>query len=551
MIASLIGGIGLFMLGMVMMTDALKALAGESLRRILSRFTGGPLKAAMTGAGVTAVVQSSTATTLATIGFVSAGMLTLTAAIGVIFGANLGTTVTSWMVATVGLKFSISRYALYMVGVGALLRLVGRGRVAHTGTALAGFALVFIGIDTLQVGMSDLAASIDPASLPGQGMLGRLVLVLVGLIMTVVMQSSSAAAATTLAAVHAGTIDLGQGCALVIGQSVGTTVTAVIAAFGAGVPARRAAAAHVMFNLGIAVAAFAVLPVFVAFILWLAPGDTPTEPAISLAAFHTLYKLMGLAIFLPLSARIATTLERIIPEHEPALTRNLAPVTATVPAVALQAVQNALADVLAILCNHARYQLGNGSTGRHASRVDECRDALQHVRRFLSRIATGPEDVAVHERHQAMLHVVDHLERMITAFDEPWSREPLVLLEQKMPLIQESRRVCELAERWVTLSDPIEREAQLLAIQEIAAAVAEHRRQVRPIVIERTARGDYAPDLALRILEMARTADRLCFHVQRATHHLNRSSAERPDSAQTAPPRDGESDAFPDVDEGR
>ena len=174
-IIQLSGGIGLFLLGMSLMTDSLKAMAGESLRQWLGRFTGSPFKAMMSGIGFTLVVQSSTATTLATIGFVSAGVLSFTQAIGVIIGANIGTTSTGWMVALLGLKFSVSMIALPMVGIGAMMKLLGQDRMALLGLCLAGFGLLFIGIDFLQSAMAGFAEQVDLAQWSNDGLMTRLI----------------------------------------------------------------------------------------------------------------------------------------------------------------------------------------------------------------------------------------------------------------------------------------------------------------------------------------------------------------------------------------
>ncbi|EIM39317.1 Na/Pi-cotransporter II-like protein [Acinetobacter sp. HA] len=159
--AQLCGGIGLFLLGMTLMTDGLKDIAGESLRQWLGRFTGSPLKAMSSGIIFTLIVQSSTATTLATIGFVSAGILTFAQSVGVIIGANIGTTSTGWMVALLGVKFSIGQFALPLITAGALLKILAQGRLALTGLVIAGFGLIFFGIELLQVAMSSLANRID------------------------------------------------------------------------------------------------------------------------------------------------------------------------------------------------------------------------------------------------------------------------------------------------------------------------------------------------------------------------------------------------------
>ncbi len=360
-ITTTLGGIGLFLLGMVLMTDGLKAAAGDALRSMLQRFTRGPWSALTTGLVVTALVQSSSATTLMTIGFVSAGLLQFQQAVGVIFGANIGTTSTSWLVSSLGLKVNVSIVAMPLVGVGALVRTIGRGRWAAIGTAVAGFGLVFVGIDVLQLGMQGLAEYIDPSLFPAAGLLGRLVLVAIRVVMTVVMQSSSAAAATTLAALSAGTIDLTQAAALVVGQNLGTTVTAGIAAIGASVPAKRTALAHVLFNGLTGVIAFAVLPVFVAVVDWITEVFGGADDAMSLAAFHTCFNILGVALLMPFLARFARLIERIVPARGSALTQHLDPSVSRLPAVAIEVAQRTLGDIAAAAFALAR-SLGDAAT---------------------------------------------------------------------------------------------------------------------------------------------------------------------------------------------
>ncbi|MEZ4459798.1 MAG: Na/Pi symporter [bacterium] len=176
----MIGGIGLFLLGMDLMTDGMRMAAGGALVRGMKRLTGNPIKGILSGALVTALVQSSSATTLMTIGMVSAGVLSFHQSVGVIFGANIGTTMTSWLVSLVGLKFKIAVFAYPFVGVGAMMRALGRGRWRHIGAAVAGFGLLFIGIDLLQGGMADLSGSIDTNALNPETFWGRTALVLAG-----------------------------------------------------------------------------------------------------------------------------------------------------------------------------------------------------------------------------------------------------------------------------------------------------------------------------------------------------------------------------------
>src|SRR6516162_7684921 len=218
---SVLGGRRIIKINMSVMTNGLKALAGSGLRTALSKAAATPLTGAFWGAFVTLIVQSSSATTMTTIGLVSAGLLTFSQGLGLVFGANIGTTGTAWLIALIGVRVSLTAAALPMIFVGALIMLLGRGRVSAAGGALAGFALVLFGLTTLQQGMGGLAEQLHPADLPaifGQGVswwssvFGVLALIVVGLAMTAVMQSSTAAVAVTLSAQYAGAVGLDQAC---------------------------------------------------------------------------------------------------------------------------------------------------------------------------------------------------------------------------------------------------------------------------------------------------------------------------------------------------
>src|SRR5499426_4704220 len=163
---SILGGVGLFLLGMTVMTTGLRGLAGSGLRTALSKAAETPLRGAFWGGVATLLVQSSSATTMTTIGLVSAGLLTFPQGLGLVFGANVGTTGTGWLVALIGLRVSLTAAALPMIFIGALIKLLGRGRASAAGAALAGFALVLFGLTTLQQGMSGLAEQLHPADLP-------------------------------------------------------------------------------------------------------------------------------------------------------------------------------------------------------------------------------------------------------------------------------------------------------------------------------------------------------------------------------------------------
>ena len=304
---SIVGGVGLFLLGMAVMTDGLKALAGTALKTVLEKAAATPLLGTFWGAIITLLVQSSSATTMTTIGLVSAGLLTFPQGLSLVFGANIGTTGTGWLVAAFGVRISLTAAALPIVFVGALMKVVGRGRLAAAGAAIAGFALILVGLSTLQQGMGGLAESLHPSDLPTitnaagaidlHGLLNVLLLVVVGALMTTVMQSSTASIAVTLSALYAGAVGLDQALALVIGQNIGTATSSAVAAIGASSTAKRLAVAYIAFKLVAALIAIAVFPFVTPAIVRLAQTIDATG---LLAAYHTAYNVIGVAVLLPL-----------------------------------------------------------------------------------------------------------------------------------------------------------------------------------------------------------------------------------------------------------
>ncbi|WP_127478126.1 Na/Pi cotransporter family protein [Sulfurivermis fontis] len=309
---SFIGGIGLFLLGMRMMTDGLKLAAGPALRHILGQWTRTPLRGIFAGVLITSMVQSSSAVTVATIGFVNAGLLSLVQSVGVIYGANVGTTTTSWLVAIVGFKINVQALALPFIGIGAALRLTGtHSRRAAVGDALVGFGLFFLGVDVLKSAFEGLGQRVPLAELGGGGIDTVLIFVGIGFLLTLLMQSSSASIALILTATMGGMVPLTAAAAAVIGANVGTTSTAALAVIGATSSAKRVAAAHVLFNILVAIAALLILP------LMLTAVDATAHilaledsPAITLALFHTASKLLGVALLWPLTPRLVTFLSR-------------------------------------------------------------------------------------------------------------------------------------------------------------------------------------------------------------------------------------------------
>ncbi|TSE26120.1 Na/Pi-cotransporter II-related protein [Tepidimonas sediminis] len=356
LLAGLLGGVGLFLMGMELMTDGLRLAAGPALERILAASTATRLRGLAAGVLVTALVQSSSAVTVATIGFVNAGLLTLGGALWVLFGANVGTTMTGWIVALLGFGVKIDALALPLIGLGVALRLSGPGtRRGALGTALAGFGLLFLGIEVLKDAFEGVARRIElPAGSDWTMVLAQLA---IGLVLTVLMQSSSASLTVALSAAQAGLISAQGAAAVVIGANVGTTVTAVIAALGATANARRAATAHVLFNVITGAVALLLLPWLVRWLLETKEAlGLPPSPALTVALFHTTFNVLGVVLMWPLAGRLTAWLEQRFrrAEEDEARPRHLDPTVLTVPVLALDALRRELARLRALAARSLR-----------------------------------------------------------------------------------------------------------------------------------------------------------------------------------------------------
>lgn len=542
MLAGILGGLGLFLLGMILLTDGLKALGGHALQHILKKFISGPVSGVGWGAAVTALVQSSSATTLTTIGFVSAGLLTFPQAIGVIFGANLGTTSTGWIVSQLGFKVSMGSFAPPIVLAGVVIRLLFKGRGPHIGQALAGFGLLFIGIDMLQMGMSELSERMDPSTLPGfasaGGMGSRLILVGFGALMTVVMQSSSASMAATLAAVVSGAIGYEQAAALIIGQNIGTTPKAIAVAIGAPIPAKRTVMAHVLFNVLTAGVAFFGLPLLLAGVNWVAHALGSDDAPTRLALFHTAFNVLGVALLLPVVWPFARMIERLLPEKTPRPTRFLGPAVAEVGPVALEAARRSLALVLAETAETTKGVLTQGElTRKQRASLGEARAAIDEARRFVHRLARAELHASETDRQAALMHATDHLDRLHELLlDPPLTRagEPALMDDAlRHPIGEVCSTLGPLAERARASADE-GREGcafteQVEAIEVRSKALAQLRKSERAATLVQAAQGKLDPVEAVGRVDAVVWLDSVIYHTWRSAHYLDEKlTGERP-----------------------
>ena len=425
---SVLGGVGLFLLGMSVMTAGLKGLAGSRLRTVLGKAAATPISGAFWGAVVTLIVQSSSATTMTTIGLVSAGVLTFQQGLALVFGANVGTTGTGWLVALIGVRVSLTAAALPLIFVGALIKLLGHGRVSAAGAALAGFALVLFGLTTLQQGMGGLAEQLHPADLPAilgtrwwSGLYGVLVLVLVGLAMTAVMQSSTAAIAVTLSAHYAGAVGLDQACALVIGQNIGTATSSAMAAIGASSTAKRLALAYILFKLIAALIALVLFPFTTPLMV---RASNTIDGVTLLAGYHTAYNVVGVLVLLPVIDRFTRFVERILPERGSPLTRCLDPAALVTPIATVEAVRRTVARALETMCGSLATALAAANLDassrpkKDVVPVAEVARALRQAQEFLSETNSPPESEEEQRRLTSTLHALDHASRLTETVDE-------------------------------------------------------------------------------------------------------------------------------------
>jgi phosphate:Na+ symporter len=357
---TLLGGLGLFILAIGMMTDGLKMAAGSSLRTILSEWSNTPLRGIISGFTMTAIVQSSSAVTVASIGFVNAGLLNMRQALGIVYGSNVGTTMTAWLVAVVGFKLNIQAFALPLIGIGMFVKLAQpEGRAASFGLALVGFGLFFVGIDVLKTAFEGLVAAFDISQFTADGVRGVVVYLMIGIVMTILTQSSSASIALTITAASSGVIGVFAAAAMVIGANIGTTSTAAIAAIGATSNAKRVAAAQIIFNLGTGLVALAILPILFLIITFFGKAmGLETIPSITLALFHSVFNLLGVLLIFPLNDRLATFLDQrfLTWEEKESHPRFLDKTIAATPDLAINALLlevTSIATKLQSLCTQA------------------------------------------------------------------------------------------------------------------------------------------------------------------------------------------------------
>lgn len=328
-IFNVIGSLGLFLYGMKVMSGGIQKAAGEGLQKILGFMTTNRFLGVLTGFLITAIIQSSSATTVMVVSFVNAGLLSLKQSIGVIMGANIGTTVTGWLVALLGFKVKITAFAIPVIGIGLPLVLSKKLGKSDLGEALVGFGLLFLGLSFLKNSVPDLKSNTEILQFiehfKGTSIFNLLFFVLLGTVLTVVVQSSSAAMTITIAIAAKGWINFPMAAAIVLGENIGTTVTAYLASIGANTNAKRAARAHLLFNMLGVVWMLVLFRPFTNMIDMLIPGNVMADlgPELSeklipshLALFHTLFNITNTLLLVWFVPQISKAVQKLVKQKD-------------------------------------------------------------------------------------------------------------------------------------------------------------------------------------------------------------------------------------------
>ena len=424
LIFGLVGGLGLFLFGMKIMSEALRKVAGERLRRILQLLTRTPFIGVLVGAAITALIQSSSGTTVMTVGFVNAGLLTLRQAISVVMGANIGTTTTAWVVSFLAI-FKISTYALPAIGVGFLLSVLGRSRVGKSwGQVLLGFGLLFLGLAVMKEAFAPLGASEAAKDLMLKFAQYPILGVLVGCVVTMLLQSSSATIATIQVLAFNGLLSFESAIPLILGDNIGTTITAEIASVGTNLAAKRTARAHTMFNvIGVVyMLVFVYSNLYPRLIHAIIPGAvTRLNIMVHIALAHTVFNVFNTLVFLPGISLLEKVAIKLTPgkERELVLAPNLLEkhLLDTPPLAIDQTVKETVR-----MCETARYAIGKAAQAFFAGDMrlksdvtanEEALDRFQHdITQYLVDLSQRNLGREESEKLPVLLHSVNDLERV-------------------------------------------------------------------------------------------------------------------------------------------
>ena len=425
-ILELIGSLGFLLYGMKLMSDGIQQSAGEKLQRALSVLTGNRFMSLITGLVVTMIIQSSGATTVMVVTFVNAGLMTLTQSVGVIFGANIGTTITAWIVAIFGFNFKISAFAIPLFGLGYFISILKKGAYKNWASAIMGFGLLFFGLS----GLSDVFTPEQLGwlfKIQGSGPLAILTGFIIGILITALLHSSSAFSAIVITMAFNGLINWEMAAAMTLGSNVGSTIDAILASLGANADARRSALIHVMFNVFGTVLALIFFHPFLDLVMMLTPGGQHSNIAIRISMLHTVFKTLSTLILLPLQNPLVLLTKKII-KDDPETTSNVYKLEFTgllakdsVAAHIIQA-EKAIADMTDVVTDmFDKIQIGvtkrnNDFIEKYSEASELAEDYADQMHEQITHYLIKCESLQVTEKQlnhiSNMIQIVDELENM-------------------------------------------------------------------------------------------------------------------------------------------
>lgn len=433
---TLIGSLGFFIYGMKVMSEGIQKVAGSRMRQILRAMTSNRFTGVLTGFLLTSLVQSSSATTVMVVSFVNAGLLSLVESIGVIMGANIGTTVTAWIISIIGFKIKLGAAALPLIAFGFPMIFSSKNRIRSWGEVIIGFALLFMGLELLKDSVPDIRSNTEILKFltdyTDLGILSTLLFVLIGTVLTVIIQSSSATMALTLVMANEGWISFDIAAAMVLGENIGTTITANVAAIVANVHAKRAARAHFIFNMFGVVWMLLVFPFFLNGInsyMLSNHGTSPFENAeaipIALSIFHTTFNIINVLLLIWFVNFIANTVTKMVKstgEDEEFRLEYISTPLMHTPEISIEEAGKELAkfgEITSRMSNFVQALIEKKKFKKASKylkklkKYEEITDRVEiEISEYLSKISTSNLSTESSSRIRSMLSIANELERI-------------------------------------------------------------------------------------------------------------------------------------------
>ncbi len=431
---TLVGSLGFFLYGMKLMSEALQKVAGDGMRNILARMTSNPVKGVFTGLMITAIIQSSSATTVMMVSFVNAGLLSLTESIGVIMGANIGTTVTAWIISLLGFKVDISVISLPLIGLGFPLLFSKTSKKKSWGEFIIGFAMIFLGLAYLKGSVPDIKQNPEIleflSNYTSNGVFSHLLFLAIGTFLTMIIQSSSATMALTLVMCNNGWIPFDIAAAMVLGENIGTAVTANIAAAVANVSAKRAARAHLIFNILGVIWVSLIFTSFLSAINWFivkiggtSPYDSPQAIPIALSIFHTTFNVANVLIFIWFTKIIQLIVTKMVPMRDETEEFRLQHINTGLLSTAEMSIHQAKREIMVFaeriekMYNYVVSLFSETNEKKFYKLYDSvekyegiCDRMEEEIANYLTKVSEGELSILGSKRITAMLNVITDLE---------------------------------------------------------------------------------------------------------------------------------------------